>query len=80
MCVGTNKYYKQKQQVSYDGETWEDTDKYREGDLYEVNSIACGYEEIEWKEEEGFICEEYDPSVSWVLLADEYYCYSSAQV
>ena len=79
MCVGTNKYYKQKQQVSYDGETWEDTNKYREGDLYQVNSIACGYEEIEWKEE-GFICEEYDPSVSWVLLADEYYCYSSAQV
>ena len=79
MCVGTNKYYKQKQQVSYDGETWTDTDKYREGDLYEVNSTVCGYEEIEWKEE-GFICEEYDPSASWVLLADEYYCYSSAQV
>lgn len=73
-CVGTNKYYTQRQQVSRDdGKTWTDTSVTREGDLYEVNSIDCGYEEIEWKEE-GFICEEYDPSVTWVLLPDEFYC------
>lgn len=74
VCVGVNKYYKQRQQVSRDnGVTWTDTSTTRAGALYEINSEDCGYEFIEWKED-GYICEEYDPTVSWVLLSDEYYC------
>lgn len=76
VCDGVNKYQKQKQQKSTDGgATWQDTGVERSGDLIENDSIDCGYEAAEWKEVEGeYICEEYDPSVSWVLLSDEYYC------
>lgn len=75
ICVGTNKHIKQQQQISRDdGQTWENTDTYRAGDLYQANSLDCGYEFIEWLPVDGqYICEEYDPSVSWVLV-DEYIC------
>ena len=76
VCVGTNKHFKQEQEISTDeGKTWTRTGSSRAGDLYQVNSIDCGYELIEWLPVDGeYICEEYDPSVSWVLLDDEYYC------
>lgn len=76
VCVGTNKHFKQEQEISTDeGKTWKRTGSSRAGDLYQVNSIDCGYELIEWLPVDGeYICEEYDPSVSWVLLDDEYYC------
>lgn len=75
-CVGFDKHYKQKQQKSDDnGKTWEDTGVTRAGDIVQVDSADCGYVLTEWKEVEGeYICEEYDPSVTWVLLADEFYC------
>lgn len=75
-CVGFDKHYKQKQQKSDDnGKTWTDTGVTRVGDLVQANSSDCGYVLTEWKEVKGeFICEEYDPSVTWVLLADEFYC------
>ena len=46
ICDGTTKYYKQKEQVSYDeGQTWEDVIpyEYQRGDLYETQSTDCGY-------------------------------------
>lgn len=75
-CVGFDKHYKQKQQKSDDnGKTWTDTGVTRVGDLVQANSKDCGYVLTEWKEVKGeFICEEYDPSVTWVLLSDEFYC------
>lgn len=75
-CVGFDKHYKQKQQKSDDnGKTWTDTGVTRVGDLVQADSKDCGYVLTEWKEVKGeFICEEYDPSVTWVLLADEFYC------
>ena len=74
-CVGTNKHFKQEQEISTDGQTWTRTGLSRAGDLYQANSLDCGYEVIEWLPVDGeYICEEYDPSVSWVLLDDEYYC------
>lgn len=75
-CVGTNKHFKQEQEISTDGgQTWTKTGETRAGDLYQANSLDCGYEVIEWLPVDGqYICEEYDPSVSWVLLDDEYYC------
>lgn len=37
------KYYKEVKQVSYDsGQTWENLDEYRKGDLYESDSVDCG--------------------------------------
>lgn len=72
-CVGFNKHYQQLQQVSYDeGITWHDTSNFRDGDLYEVNSLDCGYEDITWVVD-GYICEEYDPTEEWIIT-DEYYC------
>lgn len=75
-CVGFDKHYKQKQQKSDDnGKTWTDTGTTRVGDLVQADSKDCGYVLTEWKEVKGeFICEEYDPSVTWVLLSDEFYC------
>ena len=46
VCVGTTKYYKQKQQVSNDyGQTWGDVIpyQYQRGDTYETHSTDCGY-------------------------------------
>ena len=37
------KFYKEVKQVSYDsGQTWENLDEYRKGDLYETGSVDCG--------------------------------------
>ena len=43
ICDGTNKYYKQKKQVSYDGIIWQDVTpaEYQRGSIYEVNSPDC---------------------------------------
>ena len=43
ICDETNKYYKQKKQVSYDGITWEDVSpaEYQRGNIYEINSPDC---------------------------------------
>lgn len=75
-CVGYNKHFIEKEQMSEDfGGTWADTGRVRTGDLIEANSFDCGYELTEWKEVEGeYYCEEYDPSVTWVLLNYEYIC------
>lgn len=75
-CVDFDKHYQQKQQRSDDsGKTWVDTGVTRAGDIVQVDSPDCGYVLTEWKEVEGeYICEEYDPSVTWVLLSDEFYC------
>lgn len=45
-CEGTTKYYKQKQQVSYDGgQTWQDVTPpvYQKGGVAESQSTDCGY-------------------------------------
>ena len=45
-CVGTDKYYVQKRQYSYDsGTTWNDVvpEETQRGSLYESNSVDCGY-------------------------------------
>ena len=75
-CVGFNKHYQQKQQKSEDdGLTWTDTGVTRAGDIVQVDSPDCGYVLTEWREVEGeYICEEYDPTATWVLLPDEFYC------
>ena len=43
ICDETNKYYKQKKQVSYDGLIWQDVTpaEYQRGSIYEVNSPDC---------------------------------------
>ena len=47
---GFCKYYKQMEQLSYDGGvTWDDTENYRRGDLYEPNSTDCGYVPIQYR-------------------------------
>ena len=44
VCVGYDKYVKQKRQVSNDsGVTWSDTSETRTGSLIEANSTDCGY-------------------------------------
>lgn len=50
VCVGNDKYYVYKEQVSYDGgETWSDTGNTRPGDNpFQTNSRDCGYME-QWK-------------------------------
>lgn len=50
ICVGNDKYYVYKEQVSYDGgETWSDTGNTRPGDNpFQTNSRDCGYME-QWK-------------------------------
>ena len=43
-CSGTDKYYKQQRQVSYDGgQTWIPLDEYQMGGLYQRRSSDCGY-------------------------------------
>ena len=44
ICEGMTKYYKEKEQVSYDsGATWQDVwpAEYRKGELYETDSVEC---------------------------------------
>lgn len=74
-CVGTNKHYKEKLQMSLDdGITWQDVGREQAGQLYQPNSKDCGYNLEEWKPVDGeYICEEYTDIVDWVKI-DEYYC------
>lgn len=58
-CINQSKYYKLRQQVSYDdGITWEDVTPYVEevGDIMEPNSYDCDY------------------GVTWEPVPNEYYC------
>ena len=67
MCVGYNKYVKEKQVYSTDnGTTWTDTDNRRPGGLVETDSAYCGYEEYiyQWVDVSGeYICQGYDKYV-----------------
>ena len=74
-CVGTNKHFKEKLQMSLDdGQTWQDIERTQAGQLYQANSADCGYHVDEWKPVDGeYICEEYEDIVEWVKI-DEYYC------
>lgn len=60
------KFYKQKRQVSYDCETWQDVTppEYRQGDLYEKYSSDCGWGSdflYRWVDVEGeYMCNGYD--------------------
>lgn len=59
ICDGTDKYYKQKKQVSYDsGTTWQDVvpAEYQKGSLYELDSLDCGSIEIERWVNSGTTC------------------------
>ena len=59
-CVGTDKYAKQKKQVSNDGgRTWRDTGETQRGNLIERNSTDCGY---------------IAPQYRWVNVDNEYVC------
>lgn len=68
VCVGTTKYYKEKQQISYDnGETWEDTGDYRSGAVFETQSEDCGYvppivPQYRWVDTGDFLCVEVSPT------------------
>ena len=54
------KYYKEVKQVSYDsGQTWENLDVYRVGELYESDSPDCGGGTVQYK---------------WVNVSGEYTC------
>lgn len=74
-CVGTNKHYQEKLQMSLDdGKTWTDVGRTQAGQLYQINSKDCGYNLEEWIPVDGeYICEEYEEIVEWVKI-DEYYC------
>lgn len=52
------KYIKQQKYVSYDsGVTWSPLNEYRRGDLYEEQSIDCGYEVLyKWEVVSGYTC------------------------
>ena len=43
VCVGEDKYYKEKEQITNDGIVWEDTSNTRKGRVAEVHSADCGY-------------------------------------
>lgn len=58
LCNGTDKYYVQKQQISYNnGRTWEDVvpEQRRRGDIMETQASDCGYEG-DWIYRGNFIC------------------------
>ena len=51
-CVGNNKHYKQKKQISTDnGSTWSDVSpaEYQAGSVYEYNSVDCGYVVVQYR-------------------------------
>ena len=63
MCVGYDKYNKEKEQISYDsGSTWTDTGNTKAGStLIEHNSEDCGYVPItRWVADTGYVCVGYD--------------------
>ena len=62
VCVGEDKYYKEKEQITNDGIVWQDTSNTRKGRVAEVHSTDCGYEPpttvTRWIVAEGeFICQ-----------------------
>ena len=60
ICDGTDKYAKQKRQMSTDGgTTWTDTGQTKKGDLIERNSRDCGY---------------FEPQYRWVDISGDYEC------
>ena len=76
------KYYKQKRQVSYNnGQTWEDVKpyEYQQGDLYETDSLDCGYVPLayRWVKTDDTTCvEASSQEYRWVNidLSVGYYC------
>ena len=57
-----------------DGQTWQDIERTQAGQLYQANSVDCGYHVDDWVPVDGeYICEEYEDIVKWVKI-DEYYC------
>lgn len=62
VCVGFDKYNKEKEQVSYNsGISWADTGNTRAGStLIEQNSVDCGYAEYRWVADTGYVCVGYD--------------------
>ena len=62
MCVGTDKYNKEKEQISYGYEdVWTDTGNTRAGStLIESNSFDCGYVAYRWVADTGYMCVGYD--------------------
>ena len=80
LCNGTDKYYVQKQQISYNnGRTWEDVvpEQRRRGDIMETQASDCGYEG-DWIES-GFQCERVDgptppepEETRWIEVGNRY--------
>ena len=62
MCVGTDKYNKEKEQISYGNEdVWTDTGNTRAGStLIESDSFDCGYVAYRWVSDTGYMCAGYD--------------------
>ena len=62
VCQGTNKYQKQKEQISNDsGQTWQDTGNVRAGSLIESQSYDCGYVSYRWvTDQSNYVCQGYD--------------------
>lgn len=60
-CVGTDKYYKEKEQITNDGIVWQDTGNTRRGRVAEVHSTDCGY---------------VPPTTvtRWIVVEDEFIC------
>ena len=61
VCVGEDKYYKEKEQITNDGIVWQDTGNTRKGRVAEVHSTDCGYE---------------PPTTvtRWIVVEDEFIC------
>jgi len=62
VCVGFDKYNKEKEQVSYNsGISWADTGNTRVGStLIEQNSTDCGYVAYRWVDDTGYVCVGFD--------------------
>ena len=62
VCQGTNKYQKQKEQISNDsGQTWQDTGNVRAGSLIQSQSYDCGYVSYRWvTDQSNYVCQGND--------------------
>ena len=62
VCVGTDKYNKEKEQISYNsGISWADTGNTRAGStLIEQDSEDCDYVAYRWVADTGYMCVGYD--------------------
>ena len=76
-CNGFNKYKRLKEQSSTDNITWQDTSKYKQGSLIQLNSSDCGYEFMpiyEWMADNHTICKDgnlYNTYAEWVDTTGE---------